>query len=154
MRGVFCELDADDDGAVEAGALRTALRRDERLGELMRHWVGPEAWGESQHLLASDPEPSDKFGGAVSISASRITVGAVGDDDLGSASGAVYAFQRQSGGQWTQTNLLVADDGERVDEFGKSVGLDGNTAIIGKCMPAAPFVCSSSKKRLHRRGQG
>ncbi|EGB05906.1 hypothetical protein AURANDRAFT_66104 [Aureococcus anophagefferens] len=46
MRGVFCALDGGDAGAVPRAALRAALRGDERLGDLMRHWVGAEGWGD------------------------------------------------------------------------------------------------------------
>ena len=98
------------------------------------------SWRRTFKFMAADATAGDRFGYSLAVDGDTALISAYtrdgpGDsEDARSDFGAVYAFQRQSGGQWTQTDLLVADDGERVDEFGKSVDLDGNTAIIGKCM--------------------
>ena len=81
-------------------------------------------WTEEQKLIASDAWPQDRFGYAVSISGDTIVVGAFGDDDLGSASGAVYLFYRDQDGAdaWGQVAKLTADDGGGEDD-------DDSTAV-------------------------
>ena len=57
-------------------------------------------------------------------------IGAPNDDYKGSFSGSAYVFTR-SGGTWTQQTKLTADDGAQGDQFGYSVSLYGDTAVIG-----------------------
>jgi hypothetical protein len=47
-----------------------------------------------------------------------------------SAQGAAYVFTR-SNGVWSQQQKLLASDGAANDEFGDSVAVSGNTAVIG-----------------------
>jgi len=79
---------------------------------------------------ASDGAATDQFAYAVSISDGTALVGSWGDDDRGSSSGSVYVFTR-SGGIWTQQAKLTASDGQSDDQFGVSVSLDGDTALVG-----------------------
>lgn len=44
MRSIFCDLDEKGRGVASRKALSDALRKDERLGKLMSHWVGRRAW--------------------------------------------------------------------------------------------------------------
>ncbi len=44
---------------------------------------------------------------------------------------AVYADQHEQSTEWAQTQKLAALDGQRFDEFGRSVAIDGNTAVVG-----------------------
>lgn len=87
-------------------------------------------WTEQQKLIAADVEASDFFGGSVSIDGDTMLVGAVGDDDGGSASGAVYVYVRVNG-VWSETQKLTANDGAAADFFGLSVQVQGNLAIVG-----------------------
>jgi uncharacterized repeat protein (TIGR01451 family) len=48
----------------------------------------------------------------------------------GSSSGRAYIFKR-NGTNWAQEDLLIPGDGEFADNFGQSVAVDGDTAIIG-----------------------
>ena len=57
--------------------------------------TGP-VWSEELRLRASDGEHGDRFGGSVSILENTVFVGAAGDDDLGSAAGAVYVYELSS----------------------------------------------------------
>ena len=60
-----------------------------------------------------------------------MVIGAVGDDDKGSA----YVFTRATAGDlasgWTQVAKLMAGDGAALDYFGLSVSIDGDTVVIG-----------------------
>jgi hypothetical protein len=87
-------------------------------------------WTQQSKLLPADGAAVDRFGFAVSISDDTAFIAAPSDDDNGSDSGSVYVFAR-SGGVWTQLNKLVPGDGEPFDAFGRSVSVDGSTAIIG-----------------------
>lgn len=88
------------------------------------------AWVEQQRIFASDGEESDRFGQAVAIQGNRIMVGADGDADAGTSTGAAYVFER-TGGIWSQKAKLTASNGAAGDQFGFSVGLSGDYALIG-----------------------
>ncbi|ETR67294.1 MAG: alpha beta-propellor repeat-containing integrin [Candidatus Magnetoglobus multicellularis str. Araruama] len=81
-------------------------------------------------IQASDYASSDYFGRSVSISGNYAIVGAYADDDLGSASGSAYIFLRD-GSTWNQQAKLTASDGEANDNFGWSVDISDDYAIIG-----------------------
>jgi hypothetical protein len=87
-------------------------------------------WAQQAKLVASDRTFGDYFGYAVSVDGDTTLIGANGDDDGGSFSGSVYAFAR-SGGTWVQEAKVVASDGAANDQFGWSVSIDGETALIG-----------------------
>ncbi|MHC4698690.1 MAG: FG-GAP repeat protein, partial [Planctomycetota bacterium] len=76
---------------------------------------------------------SDFFGGSVSVSGDTAIVEATGNDDDGSDSGSAYIFQRNEGGadNWGEVVKLAASDAGGDDQFGYSVGVSGNTAIVG-----------------------
>lgn len=79
-------------------------------------------------LLPDDGAALDMFGGAVAISGNTAIVGAQGDDDNGSLSGAAYLFDAVTG---TQLAKLTPNDGSSGDYFGYSVAISGGTAIVG-----------------------
>jgi hypothetical protein len=81
-------------------------------------------------LISDDAEANDFFGVSVDIDGDTLLVGANGDDDYGSASGAAYVFVR-SGSTWIQQAKLTPADGAIDDEFGRHVVLDGDTALVG-----------------------
>ena len=86
---------------------------------------------ETGKLLASDGAPGDRFGGYLSVAVAddTILVGASAADALAEQSGAAYMF-RYDGLNWIEEKL-VASDGAAGDYFGRSVAVDGNTALIG-----------------------
>jgi len=93
--------------------------------------TGLEAnWTKMQKLLASDGTTDDEFGISVSLSGNIALIGADGDDDNGNYSGSAYVFIH-TGTTWTQQAKLLLSYGETEDEFGYSVSLDRDTALIG-----------------------
>jgi len=88
------------------------------------------AWSLQQKLTASDAFTNDRFGFAVSLSGDIALIGADSNDDAGTDSGSAYIFTR-SGGIWTEQQKLTASDAAGGDNFGISVVLDGDTALIG-----------------------
>jgi len=89
------------------------------------------SWSEVSKLLASDAAAGDIFGDSVSISDDRAIVGAFGNDDAGAISGSAYIFERDSGGSWSEVSKLLASDAAAGDQFGFSVSISGDRAIVG-----------------------
>ncbi len=84
-----------------------------------------------QPEMTGDGAAGDEFGRAVSISGDTVLIGAYGDDTVsGSNAGSTYVFIR-SGNTWTLQAKLIANDGAASDQFGWSVSIDGETALIG-----------------------
>ena len=80
-----------------------------------------------QKLLAGDGGTYDNFGYSA-ISGNYAIVGAPYDDDKGSGSGSAYIFNVQTG---AELHKLVPEDGAANDNFGYSVAISGNYAIVG-----------------------
>lgn len=87
-------------------------------------------WTEQKKLTASDAASEDDFGQSIALSGDTLLVGAHADDDAGTSSGSAYVFTR-SGTTWTQQQKLTAADADENDQFGFSVGLSGNTIVVG-----------------------
>lgn len=89
------------------------------------------AWSFQAKLTASDGTAGDRFGNAVAIEGDTILVGAYfADVDGNEEQGAAYVFTR-SGDTWTEQGRLTAGDGVADDQFGWSVSLSGDTALVG-----------------------
>ncbi|MHC4617057.1 MAG: hypothetical protein ACYTEQ_04815 [Planctomycetota bacterium] len=89
-----------------------------------------ENWTEQAKLTASDGGAGDYFGYSVSIDGNYVVVGAYGDEPNGETSGSAYVFRRD-GTTWTEEAKLTASDGAASDEFGHSVSINGEWAILG-----------------------
>ena len=87
-------------------------------------------WTQQAKLTASDAAAFDFFGWSVSISGDTAVVGAYRDDDGGFNSGSAYVYLR-SGKSWSQQAKLTASDAATEDEFGHSVAISGDTAVVG-----------------------
>jgi hypothetical protein len=88
-------------------------------------------WVQQAKIIAADVQPGDDFGKALSLSGDRVLIGAQYDDvganiDQGSA----YIFKR-NGAVWTQEAKLAGLSGAANDEFGHSVCIDADYAIVG-----------------------
>ena len=92
--------------------------------------IDPVMFSEVAKLTASDGAEFDKFGFSVSLSGDRALVGAIRDDDNGNRSGSAYVFDF-NGTTWSETAKLTASDGAAGDEFGGSVSLSGDRALVG-----------------------
>lgn len=94
---------------------------------------GPDAWGEVEKLTGSDSAPGDWFGESVAIHGDVVVVGAFRHSLIHLDNGAAYVFERDAGGpsNWGETGKLVASDADGQEEFGASVAIDTNTALIG-----------------------
>ncbi len=97
---------------------------------------GPDAWGQTAKLVASNAAESDRFGSAVSICGDTIVVGACDAEPPGgdSPSGTAHVFQHRPGdpSSWLEIASLNGTDANQVDnDFGDAVDIDGDTVIVG-----------------------
>ena len=111
----------DDDNGADSGSVYVFTKTD-------------GVWSQAAKLTASDGEAFDYFGQSVAVSGDTVLVGAYQDDgDDSEDSGSVYVFVMPSNG-WEdgdETAKLIAADAADDDNFGTSVALDGDTAVIG-----------------------
>lgn len=97
----------------------------------VRHGLG---WSQQAKLIPSDVDDLDYFGFDVGISGDTAIVGAYLDDKEGTfnAQGSAYFFVRDdSTGIWSEEQKVVAFDAMDADQFGISVAIEGETAVIG-----------------------
>ena len=84
---------------------------------------------EDQKLIPSDL--GEGFGSSVALDGDTAIIGTPYEDDSGlDNNGAAYVFAR-AGGVWTEQAKLLASERHDSDQFGLSVALDGDTAVIG-----------------------
>jgi hypothetical protein len=87
-------------------------------------------WSQGTRLVAADSSAVARFGGRVALEGDTGLISAIGDDQAGPDSGAVYVFQYVAG-EWLQDDKLVAPDGGSELRFGDAIALDGALGIVG-----------------------
>ena len=92
-------------------------------------WDGSN-WLQEARLTPSSISTINDFASAVDISGETVIVG---DWDNGTYQGAAYIYEMPGTGwaDMTETIKLSASDGAAGDYFGVSVGISGDTAVIG-----------------------
>lgn len=81
-------------------------------------------------ILPDDGDADDLFGKAVAISDNYAIIGAPQDEENGAFSGSAYIFVK-IGDNWVQQAKLAANDAATLDQFGGSVSISGEYAIVG-----------------------
>jgi hypothetical protein len=115
--------DDSDNSAPNAGAAYIFVRNG-------------STWSQQAYLKSSEARAFDHFGRSVAISGDSVIVGATGHDNLVEGlgtvpdSGAAYVFVRDGSTWQEQAALRPAVLGSE-DDFGWSVGLSGDLAIVG-----------------------
>ena len=84
-------------------------------------------WYWQGQLLAPDGAADDYFGESLALDGGTALVGAPGDDLY---RGAAYVFS-DAGASWSYQGKLTSPDGKVADQFGLSLALDGDTALVG-----------------------
>ena len=82
-------------------------------------------------VLPSDGQAGDRFGTSVALSGTVAIVGAKWDDDLGKYSGSAYSFDVSEPTRPIELDKFLPSDGEFALQFGISVGVSGDRAIVG-----------------------
>jgi hypothetical protein len=88
---------------------------------------------QAAKLLAFDGSPNDEFGGAVAVDGDIAVIGArrdKGPSDRNDYAGSAYVFIRTNSG-WQFDAKLTAPDFKSAHFFGESLGVSGNTVVIG-----------------------
>jgi hypothetical protein len=94
-------------------------------------------WRRTYKLLANDRKFGGSMGNSVAISGNFVIAGAWAQDygmngeNRMEAAGAAYIWERLDDGKWAIAQKLVASDRTPYDEFGYSVGISGDNAIVG-----------------------
>jgi hypothetical protein len=89
---------------------------------------GP-AWSLRAKLTARPAIANGGFGGSVAIDRDTALIGSTCAGSQ--CEGAVYVFARNADDKWTQQTILTASDTHENDNFGASVALAGEVAVIG-----------------------
>ena len=107
--------------------------------------TAPAGSAAQASLVAGDGQ-ADFFGVSIAISGDTALVGGT---TAHHHTGAAYVFVHGARG-WTQQARLVAADGVALDNFGFSVALDGNTAVVGAPVAAGwwPACRTAPARRL------
>lgn len=91
------------------------------------------AWSQQAILRASNGEALDGFGASVAVDGTTIVVGAPDEDGPTNATwsvGTVYVFTRTDAG-WAEQAILRPSRADRLDAFGRSVAVAGDTVVVG-----------------------
>ncbi len=88
----------------------------------------PNGWVQSQKLTAFDGGAGDSFGLEISLDGAFACIGA---PNQGSLSGAAYIFARNGAGTWLEEAKLVPSDPATLKQFGSSVAIVGDLAVVG-----------------------
>ncbi|MBN8226712.1 DUF11 domain-containing protein [Corallococcus macrosporus] len=86
-------------------------------------------WSEQAKLIPSDAGAGNAFGFSVSLSGDTAVIGAPGHETATGVTGTAYVFVR-SGTTWSQLVELTPSDSELNMQFGWSVVLSGDTALV------------------------
>ena len=89
-------------------------------------------WLEEKTLTA--PPGAGEFGVSVAVAGDTAVVGAEGDSLSGSAA---YVF-RYNGVDWVEEKKLIASDGTQLGQFGNSVAVAGDVAVVGAAGDTLP----------------
>lgn len=93
-------------------------------------------WTEIVRLSAADKAGGDRFGYSIAMSGDYAIIGAYDEDEdvngmnKKTSAGSAYILKNNAG-VWTQVQKIVASDRTALDEFGSSVAISGNYAIVG-----------------------
>ncbi len=101
-----------------------------RRGQVYIYRYNGASWVEEQILQASDEVDDANFGMSVAVNGNVVVVGAWLHPSGGSYRGQAYVY-RYNGTTWTEEQILQASDEATNANFGVSVSVTGNVAVVG-----------------------
>jgi hypothetical protein len=104
-------------------------------------------WQPEQVLAPEDPGPIDEFGADVAIEGDLLLVSASYWDQWG---GAVYAFERDANGDWTQRFQIRPPDPGCDQSFADGIALSGHRVVVSAeeaCGGGAAYVLARADDR-------
>jgi len=106
--------------------------------------TGTNTWDAGTKIVAPDAHSSYIFGFSVSIYGNNAIVGA----RFGGPGGGAYIYHRTGTSTWDSGMKIVAPDAQANDEFGSSVSISDDYAIVGARMedggPGDPFPAAGA----------
>jgi len=121
-------------------ALVGAYGKDSNTGAAYLFHLKNGGWSQKHKLQHLDKQSMDWFGSSVAISGDWALVGAYGKD---SKTGAAYLFHLENGG-CSQKHKLPLSDKQSGDDFGCSVAISGDWALVGSqgkySVPGAAYL--------------
>ncbi|MCK4785257.1 MAG: cadherin-like domain-containing protein [Desulfobacteraceae bacterium] len=123
---------------------------------LSRDLGGSNMWGERTRINASDGQLGDRFGYSASIDGDYAIVGAPAPFSTGVGPGDAYIFSRNQGGveNWGEVKKLTASDAEEDDNFGISVAINGDYAVVGAYTEDTAAISAGAVYIFHRNQGG
>ena len=101
-----------------------------RAGAVHLWRLDPGGWVLAQTLFAPSPEQDADFGYSVALAGDLLVVGAPDQDAAGVDSGSAFLYQL-TGASWSFVAELTTSDSIPGADFGKGVGTDGATVLVG-----------------------
>jgi|SRR5688572_13631152 len=123
-----------------------------RQGAVYVYGYSSGAWVPEATLTASDGEPRDEFGAGVDIDGDNLLISTSGDRTQGPTArrligdqtasptfpaNSVYLFRRMSGA-WTQVAKIPPYSRRDRSQFGRSIALHGDRALVGSLDTRSP----------------
>lgn len=101
--------------------------RASRAGVVYVFELRDGTWTEAGQFAARGVQGNDLFGSRLAMSGETVFVGSPGAQNYG----AVYAFEQNEQGEWSERSRLVAFDGTRGGAFGSAIAVAGNEIWVG-----------------------
>lgn len=89
-----------------------------------------QGWADARKLVADDTKTYAYFGYALGMHGNQLVVGAPGDNESGSAAGAVYVFQPNDL-NWRQDRKLLSPDPRASGYFGQALAASHELIVVG-----------------------
>jgi uncharacterized repeat protein (TIGR01451 family) len=124
-------------GSAVVGARRGAAGGFASAGAAYAFDGSSGSWTLIDRLEAPDPTAGALFGVSLSMSGTRVLVGARGDSEAANGAGAAYLFARAASGHWLLVEKRTPAGATAGAVFGQSVALSGNDIVIGGPFDAA-----------------
>jgi hypothetical protein len=115
---------------------------------------GGGGWSQADKLLPNDAALAKQFGSSVAMAGTTAVIGAIGDATGASSAGAAYVFQRNGSLVWQQQDKLNPSDPTHTGQFGVSVALSGNTALVGANQNSVNGMVTGSAYLFRNNGAG
>jgi len=97
-------------------------------------------------VLSAAPAAAQGFGAAVAVGEGDVVIA---EPFTTRTSGAVYVYRADADGTWTERARIVSSETQPADGFGRTIGLDGGTLVVGTTTPdsgrGAAFVFERSE---------
>ncbi len=118
--------------AIVGDTIMIGATTDDGAGSTYVFRFDGSSWVQAQELGAADAGQGlgRLFGSSVAMQPGRAVIGAIFDSTNGSSAGAAYVFGFD-GSSWIQQQKLLESNGAASHQFGRSVGISGDTIVIG-----------------------